>query len=99
MLKVFPCAKFIVNVRRDLVAQSRSAFWTKGNQTGKLLPRITSMLEHWQSSHTDRTRLLHLEDFTLVEFNKLLQWLGVRGCKFTVLAHSNYNGSYETSKT
>eukprot|EP00415_Alexandrium_ostenfeldii_P003220 UN3220 len=93
MLKVFPCARFIVNTRRDLdrqLASQHHAF--HGQPDAKRLEKVTRMLEKWQSNHHLHASVIHLEDFSLERFNQLLQWLNVTDCRFKSVAHANPGG-------
>eukprot|EP00408_Alexandrium_pacificum_P019441 CAMPEP_0171187150 /NCGR_PEP_ID=MMETSP0790-20130122/17173_1 /TAXON_ID=2925 /ORGANISM="Alexandrium catenella, Strain OF101" /LENGTH=291 /DNA_ID=CAMNT_0011652203 /DNA_START=61 /DNA_END=936 /DNA_ORIENTATION=+ len=92
MKKAFPCAKFIVNTRRNIrqqLSSGRLAF----RETLGAIEEKTRTLERWQSEHSADAQLLHLEDFSPDVFNKLLRWLGVYGCSFTSVSHANAHGS------
>eukprot|EP00928_Gymnodinium_smaydae_P052779 TRINITY_DN36944_c0_g1_i1.p1 TRINITY_DN36944_c0_g1~~TRINITY_DN36944_c0_g1_i1.p1 ORF type:complete len:364 (-),score=46.68 TRINITY_DN36944_c0_g1_i1:182-1216(-) len=92
---VFPCAKFLVNVRSDMAAQAESTFW-KRNQMSQL-KSITRSLRQFQAEDPASRYLLELEHFSVEYFNKMLTWLGISGCTFTQVAQANSNGSKYTS--
>jgi len=95
MLQLFPCARFIVNTRIDMEAQSRSGFWAENPNALADIKKKTAVLEQWQPHHTDRAIWFPLEKFSVAEFNHLLQWLNVTGCKFASVCHSNKEGTYD----
>lgn len=88
--KLFPCAKFIVVTRRDPSEAVGSGWWTEENIASN--EEQTRMLESWQSRNKAISFLLHLEDFSLEKFNEMLAWMGVTGCAYTQVAHSNQGG-------
>uniref|UniRef100_A0A7S1RBC7 Protein-tyrosine sulfotransferase n=1 Tax=Alexandrium catenella TaxID=2925 RepID=A0A7S1RBC7_ALECA len=91
MLQVFPCARFIISTRLDLIKQLASesqAEWSYDTN----LKKATSMLEKWQSNHRDKATLIHLEQFSVNWFNMLLRWLNVTDCSFKSLVHTNDDG-------
>mmetsp|Transcript_110620 Transcript_110620/g.323681 ORF Transcript_110620/g.323681 Transcript_110620/m.323681 type:complete len:291 (+) Transcript_110620:52-924(+) len=94
MLQAFPCAHFIVTTRIDVEAQSHSGFWPDKPDALTIIKEQKALLEQWQSNHIDRTTWLPLEKFSVAEFNHMLQWLNVTGCKFASVCHSNHHGSY-----
>lgn len=86
----FPCAKLIINTRHDIDAQSASVTRLFGIKAPKeRLVKATHSLEKWQSEHEVRTRLIRTEDFTEFNFNLILGWLNVAGCRFMSVCHSN----------
>ena len=53
MRHLFPCAQFIVNIRRDTAAQGKSAFHT--NETVEGLDEVNLMLTGWAESQPSGT--------------------------------------------
>jgi len=97
LTQLFPCARFVVNIRRNLKAQSHSAFWNqpgKRDEVLKVLKSESQTLRGWQAKDRSRRFLLELEDFSTHTFNSLLHWLGVTGCKYKQVAHANDDNSY-----
>jgi len=92
--RVFPCARFVVNTRRNLKEQAGSAFYETFKNAQSKAKEKTGVLKAWRSKfNPKRTFLLELEDFTTDKFNEMLKWLKVTGCKYTSVAHAN-NGGY-----
>ena len=95
--QLFPCAKYIVIVRRKLENQSRSA-WFKTlrrshQQKVSLLKEKTQLLVEWGEKHHNSSVLLHTEDMTVERFNAIARWLG-HTCHFNHVSHANINGGY-----
>ena len=92
---LFPCSKFIVNYRKDLVQQSRSAWFTKRNFS--TLVNATNKYIEWASKYkpSNRSFLLPLEEFSKEKMNSVLDWLGIDpSCRFIGVAHAHKDGSY-----
>ena len=97
MRHTFPCAKFIVNTRQDLRAQQASGFktgflrdevspWTNPQH----LKARTTDLAHWAKQlPPNATFALPVEKFSLQSYNEMLAFLGVSGCQFVRVLHSN----------
>jgi hypothetical protein len=97
MRDTFPCAKFIINTRRNIRAQQASGFetgflrdrgspWTKPQH---LEARTTSVV-HWAKQlPPNATFALPVEKFSLQSYNEMLAFLGVSGCQFVRVLHSN----------
>mmetsp|Transcript_27047 Transcript_27047/g.46928 ORF Transcript_27047/g.46928 Transcript_27047/m.46928 type:complete len:383 (-) Transcript_27047:47-1195(-) len=94
--KLFPCGRFIGNTRKHLDAQIASrehVGWKLKLSEVSELEKSTQSLESWVQKHHDISILMRLGDnFTTQGFNKLLNWLGVRGCSFISVAHENRKG-------
>ena len=94
--RLFPCARFVINVRRDVGAQAQSAFWKDGNDSERKLRTATDALLLWQSENADRSKVLYLEDFSKGAFDDLATWFG-HACRYEALVHANANNSYASS--
>ena len=92
ILSLFPCSKVIVNIRRDVVRQHKSAF--KRSSPISKLKSQNDMLLKWSKKHPKRVFRLALEDFNLDNFNRLAVWLDFPNCHFKQIAHANRNGGY-----
>mmetsp|Transcript_6559 Transcript_6559/g.7501 ORF Transcript_6559/g.7501 Transcript_6559/m.7501 type:complete len:333 (+) Transcript_6559:292-1290(+) len=90
MAKAFPCARFIVNYRKDLKAQHASKF-QKEVPLFQLRKATNSLLE-WATENGERTFVMPLEDFSVSLFNKMLDWIGVSGCVYKDVLHANKGG-------
>lgn len=90
MLQVFPCAKFIINVRLDLEAQHSSLFHKK--TTVDDLNSSTNGLLEWAKNNS--AFVLPLEHFTKTHFNELLRWLGIFDCEYVGTVHANSGQTY-----
>jgi hypothetical protein len=92
--QVFPCAKFIVNMRKDLQAQHKSNF--KSLLTIKELRSHNDVLLDFARNHSSQTRVMMLEDYqNKTLWNDLFAWLGKPNCKANKVLHSNKDKSYE----
>uniref|UniRef100_A0A7S1AQZ2 Protein-tyrosine sulfotransferase n=1 Tax=Noctiluca scintillans TaxID=2966 RepID=A0A7S1AQZ2_NOCSC len=88
--KLFPCAKFIVVTRRNPSDAVGSGWWNEKNIDDMM--KNSRVLQAWQSSHEPIAFPLQLEDFSVERFNEMLKWLGVSGCEYTDVGHSNKGG-------
>lgn len=96
-LKLFPCARFIVNTRRDLTAQSKSGFFKRNRNSLKTLQNSTMSILKWTATVPDRQQKLFLfptELISVKNFNVLLKWIGVQGCQFIDVHHSHQKNSF-----
>ena len=94
MRLLFPCAKFLVNIRRDTATQVKSSFQKKQN-TVQSLNKFNLMLMGWSERQPrDTVRVMAVEDFSVPTFNELLDFLGVSGCRYRRVLNLHKNGSY-----
>lgn len=93
---LFPCARFIINTRRDLSAQSKSGQYKRHRQSLTILKNETMNILKWASTVRNKKRLflLQTEMFTVAKFNELLRWVGVRNCQYTGVHHSHAKSSF-----
>ena len=91
---LFPCARFVINYRRDLKKQARSAFYVKAK--AGVLQNRTELLLEWAQHHRGRCFDLPLEDFSVPTFDRLLAFLGrgLQACRFGNLVHANNHNGY-----
>ena len=89
---VFPCARFIINIREDIQTQHHSQF--KKHLSLDELQHDNDALVTWASVHSNQSFVLPLEHFSVDSFNAVLRWLGIFGCSFTTVVHSNDHHSY-----
>lgn len=90
MRQVFPCAKFVISTRLDLKAQQRSAFHKYTRTQLQDLRRKTEILTNWAKNQPRTIALtVALEHFSTTTFNHILKFLGVAGCQYRRLLHSN----------
>ncbi len=97
--ELFPCSRFIINLRRNTTSQHESQFH-KANSIAKL-NQLNIELTEWAIKYNTRVYQLDLEDFHLNNFNKMASWLGFK-CFYNKIAHANnggYNGVYMSNKT
>ena len=95
LLSLFPCSKVIVNIRRNIVRQHRSAFMETSIWK---LKSHNDMLLKFSKKYPKRVFTLALEDFTLDNLNRLAVWLDFPNCRFKQIAHANRNGGYGADK-
>ena len=89
--KLFPGAKIIMNWRATM--STLNASWAN-NRDGVMSYQPSNF--SWTKNYHN-TFGLPLEDFTVENFNRLLTWLGIRGCHYTAVLHSNKNGYEQDS--
>lgn len=95
--RLFPCAKFVVNYRRDVASQSLSGFYRlRGERTAVVsaLLKQNELYMKWAATlGRKRSFTVTLEDFSVQRFNELLTWLGYSNCSYSAVIRSNVNGS------
>jgi len=97
--EMFPCAKYIINYRRNLSSQVEAHIREEMNpelmgpnfkeNTRKFLANETDYLMRFYKKHEAKSFLLPLEDYSLDRFNQMLAFLGVSGCQFHQIARDN----------
>eukprot|EP00040_Diaphanoeca_grandis_P043548 m.268400 g.268400 ORF g.268400 m.268400 type:complete len:268 (+) comp78342_c0_seq1:188-991(+) len=101
LLTLFPCAKIIVNVRKDVMQQynSQKKSWHLNHSTAdeeadvRSLQKRTDMTVAWEKKQNPaNTFFLPLEEFTIERFNEMIRWIGVDSgsCVFKHIAHTNF---------
>jgi hypothetical protein len=98
MREVFPCAKFIVNTRQNVKAQSRSAFYIH-SKPPDLREKNAFMLDWARRQPSNIALTMALEEFSTETFNDMLRFPGVSGCKYLRMLHSNNQSSYTPDKS
>ena len=91
--RAFPKAKFILNYRENVVAQSHSLWYGRLNNTkaqANINSKLESLRQHLSGADTFE---LPLESFNVSTFNRLLRWVGISGCTYQFVLHSNAHGS------
>ena len=99
--ELFPCARIVFNIRRDVTAQARAIFSTFDGASSIALTQIEKEMQAVSDSfvawHGERSRasggkarsfLLYTEDFTAERFTQLAQWLGFP-CTYNTVPHAN----------
>jgi hypothetical protein len=95
LMSLFPCAKVLVNIRRDVVAQSSSGMWKTTNRSSASLANMNELLETWQKLHQTRTKLLTTKELTCSHMNDVYAWLGFPHCKCLRMAHANNHNGFK----
>lgn len=96
LMSLFPCAKVLVNIRRDVVAQSSSGmFRKKKNRSSASFANMNELLETWQKRHQTRTKLLTTKELTCSHMNDVYEWLGFPHCKCLRMAHANNHNGFK----
>ena len=99
---LFPCARIVFNIRRDVTAQARAIYSTFDGGSNLPLTEIeqemATVSEQILAWHAQRSRrasggkarsfLLYTEDFTPQRFSELGQWLGFP-CTFHAVPRAN----------
>lgn len=88
--ELFPCGKFIVNYRNDIVAQQGKYFHRY--QTLKEIRKENELLRQWAIRMQDQARLIVLEEFSVERFNDIIRWLGFTDCEYLGLSSANSGG-------
>lgn len=88
---VFPCSRIIFNNRRDSEAQRESAFYKKYANVAELRTKNAES-ERLSRLYPATSFLLPLESLSPKGMARLLDWMGVQGCSFKALCHSNTGG-------
>ena len=83
-----PCSRVVFSYRKNLTRQLESSFHRKSSPDD-LAARDRAVRAAQAQVFRDNGFLLPLEDFSTATFNKLLRWLGVAGCRFTGVLHTN----------
>lgn len=88
---LFPNARFIVNWRKNTTEQKKSMVRSKFNAPKHSDPKKwNEQIQSWSmKQHPDRIFELPLEEFSVDNFNRLLEWLDYDGCKFLRVVHNN----------
>lgn len=94
---LFPCSKFIFNIRKDSYAQGNSAFHKREKTSPIELMKLNSKISELHELWKDMSYLMILEEFSTEKFNHLLMWLGYENCKFESIGHFNRNNTYHLS--
>jgi len=98
MRLLFPCAKFVINIRKDTAAEANSAFMKNGATTAAALDATNKKFTDWAAQQAESTTFeVPLEQFSVGRFNKLLGWLDITGCTYTSVLHANANNGYSHS--
>jgi len=107
LMKTFPCARFIINIRGDVKAQVSS--WSKAfgvGMDGDSIRGYNLRLEKVAAQlGKDRARLIDMSEWSqkdgsgLRVLNEMVEWLGFKDCQFSSLIHSNKDGyGHDTQK-
>ena len=91
---LFPCARIVFSLRRDLAAHARSistAFNVDEEPLQEELAIESAKLLEWHSRRSStgkRSFLMYQEDLTKESFNELAHWLGIK-CSFSTIPDAN----------
>lgn len=99
MKVLFPCSRFIFNIRdnigQQIASMSRLPGFVKQNISKEPVLRETNTMMRRNVHLFPKTSLLvRLEDFSIDKFSSILNWLGFSNCRFTRISHSNKASSY-----
>lgn len=93
MMEVFPCARFIF--------LSRSEDQYKNGKMGQKQVPTETLLQHSKTYdqaaklHAWRSFRVYTDQLDLDMYNKLLRWVGIKGCSYTSIAFANLHGGYK----
>lgn len=98
----FPCAKIIVNIRKDIknqIKSSKRAGWDLSDReierklvmSNSFLANFAEKLGALDEENGKRSKLVFMEDWAndVGEVNKLVQWLGFDHCDVATVLHEN----------
>lgn len=90
-----PCSRFIISTRKDLAKQRASAMYAIQpdilDQRRLQVQRIVGLIPPSQRFG------LAMEDISAESMNHLVEWLG-ETCRFTRIAHANFNSTYNSGE-
>lgn len=93
---LFPCARFIVNVRADTRRQSKSSFYrlrSHAAEAAQLTNRTAALLEFARRLPPRRAYVHRTEDFTTRGMDSLLRWLGAAATPSGAGAELKFDGA------
>eukprot|EP00965_Chrysotila_dentata_P258653 6213299-Pleurochrysis_carterae.AAC.3 len=87
VLSLFPNSRIVVNYRHDARQQAMSSFWKESINSEEIIRNNTRYL--LRTLHKSRHEYfpLALEAFSKKEFDRLLGWLRITGCKYKRVLH------------
>lgn len=92
-MELFPCAKFVVNYRLDIVAQHQSSFQQQVDLD--VLTNKTIRLQSFAQQYSKRTFEMPLEYYhNISQWNALFAFLGRPKCVANSVLHANADGGY-----
>jgi hypothetical protein len=95
LIKVFPCAKFVMNYRTDFEKQATSGFFKAKENSPAALKKKTDSLIYFAKKYPDKTFLMPMDTFSdLDKWNSLFSFLGKKNCKASGVAIYNNSSSY-----
>lgn len=95
--KMFPKAKFLINYRKNVTNQAKSAFYKHANVDPEetITAKNNALLTFANSLPEHQRYILPLEDFSVELFNGMIKFLGFEGCEYGKLVHDNAHGGYK----
>jgi hypothetical protein len=82
---IFPCARIIFNIRRDVMAQANSGFHRKQGSRAEELTDLNAAIEYIHTERgDDKSFLLATEDLSTASLTRLAHWL-VRVCTILII--------------
>jgi hypothetical protein len=95
---LFPCARYVVNWRKNITKQHESAF--AKSKSIEHFKDTTAALHRWAQQQPDGVAFsAPLEDFSSHMFNRLLRWLHFGNCTFQYVLHDNHHGFAQDKRT
>ena len=94
MLKTFPCARYIINMRRNVADQTHSGFYrhTPGAEH-ELINATRTLRDIYEFLGPSRAMMMAMEDFSPTSFTVMAHWLGIY-CTFLKIPDANSHNSY-----
>lgn len=90
--EVFPCSRFIFNIRSNVSQQALSGHFKNQVNPQTLQNRNEEIYALHSKIGPEASYLMALEDFSPTSFSNLFTWLGFPNCTPTKLIHSNSKG-------
>lgn len=73
---IFPCARIIFNIRRDVIAQANSGFHRKQGSTPRELAELNAAIQYMHTERGDeKSYLLATEDLSAASLTRLAHWM------------------------
>jgi len=97
LLRHLPNARYILSHRLDVTAQASSGYHALGANVSQTIVQDELYIRTHVRAAGRPMFELAVENFTTARFNELLVWIGITGCKYRRIAHSNKDGKSKVS--
>ena len=86
LLRIFPCSKFIINIREDIESQSKSQWYAQYDSIKDIGRHNWIMKVLFDYLGPQQSRQMTLEDWSTnsLKLDEMAEWLGFQDCSFVV---------------